>query len=182
MTTENSTETVDTSAEETSGQEVENSTSTGTSSATSETEENGQQQEPTTQQDDRLPDSHPLVKAYANSQDQLKQLKGTHQTKVQELETKVQELSDKATSAEATQAKYDRLEEFLTKVGGPISKVLDSRSFSEKLFNSDADIAQLVSDWHKTNPSATSSALGSKAAAPGGSKVDINELLRAAAK
>ena len=182
MTTDNSTEMVDTSTEETSGQEVEDNTSTGTSSATSETEANGQQQEPTAQQDDRLPDSHPLVKAYASTQDQLKQLKGTHQAKVQELEAKVQELSDKATSAETIQAKYDRLEEFLTKVGGPISRALDSRSFSEKLFNSDADVAELVSDWHKTNPSATSSALGSMAAAPGGGKVDINELLRAAAK
>lgn len=181
MATETSTETVNDSTEETSGQEVEN-TSTDTSGTTSETEENGKQQESnTTQQDERLPDDHPLVKAYTSSQEQLRQLKGTHQTKVQELETQVTELTAKATSAEAVQAKYDRLESFLTSLGGPISKALDSKSFSTALFESDTDIKELVAQWHKDNPSATSAALNSSSG-PEKSTKDMNALLRSAAR
>lgn len=180
MTAETSTETVDTSTEETSGQEVENNTDT--SDTTSETEENGTQQESSaSQQDTRLPDDHPLVKAYASTQDQLKQLKGTHQSKVQELETQVTELTAKATGADALQARYDRLEAFLTSLGGPISKALDSKSFSASLFESDTDIKDLVSQWHKDNPSATSAALNSSAGTKGPAK-DMNELLRKAAR
>lgn len=178
MATETSTETVNDSTEETSGQEVENNKDT--SSTTSEPEGNGQQQEPTTQQDTRLPDDHPLVKAYASSQEQLKQLKGSHQSKVAELETKVQELTTKAESAESVQLKYDRLESFLTKVGGPLSKALDSRSFTTALFESDEDIDELVSKWHRDNPSATSSALNSGPGSTQASK-DMNALLRKAA-
>lgn len=181
MATETSTETVNDSTEETSGQEVDN-TSTDTSSTTSETEENGKQQESnTTQQDGRLPDDHPLVKAYTSSQEQLRQLKGTHQTKVQELETQVTELTAKAASAETVQAKYDRLESFLTSLGGPISKALDSKSFSTALFESDTDIKELVAQWHKDNPSATSAALNSSSG-PEKSTKDMNALLRSAAR
>lgn len=182
MSTEaTSTETVNDSTEETSGQEVENNTDT--SSTTSETEENGTQQPEsnTTQQDDRLPDDHPLVKAYTSSQEQLRQLKGTHQSKVQELETQVTELTAKATSAESVQAKYDRLEAFLTSLGGPISKALDSKSFSTSLFESDADIKELVAQWHKDNPSATSAALNSSGGNTSSSK-DMNTLLRKASQ
>ena len=81
----------------------------------------------------------------------------------------------------AVQAKYDRLESFLSAVGGPISKALDSRSFTEKLFGTDTEIDQLVSDWHKSNPSAVSSALAGSAN-PATGAPSINDLLRAAAK
>lgn len=182
MATETTAETATTSTEETSGQEVTN-TNTGTESqATPQAGGNGQQQEPTTatQQDTRLPDDHPLVKAYASSQAELKQLKG-NQPKIAELETKVQELTAKAESTDAVQAKYDRLESFLTKVGGPLSKALDSRSFTAALFESDEDVDDIVTKWHKDNPSATSSALQSGAGSTQASK-GMSELLRAAAK
>lgn len=180
MATETSTETVNDSTEETSGQDVDNNTDT--SSATPEPGENGTQQgSSTTQQGDRLPDDHPLVKAYTSSQEQLRQLKGTHQTKVQELETQVTELTAKATQAESVQAKYDRLEAFLTSLGGPISKALDSKSFSTALFETDTDIKELVAQWHKDNPSATSTALRSSAGDSESTK-DMNALLRSAAR
>lgn len=180
MATETSTETVNDTPGETPAEVIENNTDT--SSATSETEENGTQQESnTTQQDTRLPDDHPLVKAYTSSQEQLRQLKGTHQTKVQELETQVTELTAKATSAESVQAKYDRLESFLTSLGGPISKALDSKSFSVALFESDTDVKDLVAQWHKDNPSATSAALASGPGKESTSK-NMSDLLRAAAR
>lgn len=84
------------------------------------------------------------------------------------------ELSEKYTGLET---KYSRLEEFLTSVGGPISKALDSRSFTKSLFESDADISELVDKWHKENPSQTSSAL-SGGASGGSPKLDVNAALR----
>lgn len=177
MATETPDETSNDTTAETAGQEVDNNT--GTEDATAETADNGTPEPPA--QDTRLPDDHPLVKAYASTQDQLKQLKGTHQSKVQELETQLNDLTTKATGAEELQARYDRLEAFLTSIGGPLSKALDSKTFSKALFESDTDIKDLVSQWHKDNPSATSAALNSSAGAKGPTK-DMNELLRKAAR
>lgn len=179
MSAENtSTEMVNDSTEETSGQEVENKE--GTEATTTETVENNGQ-EPNPQPDTRLPDDHPLVKTLSAQKDELRQLKDSHQTKVTELETKLTELTAKAESADAIQAKYDRLEAFLTSLGGPVSKALDSRSFSQALFESDKDINDLVAQWHRDNPSATSSALNSGAGSEMSTK-DMNALLRSAAK
>lgn len=179
MSAENtSTETVTTSTEETSGQGVENTEGTETTS-TETVENNGQ--EPNNPSETRLPDDHPLVKTLSAQKDELKQLKDSHQTKVTELETQVTELTAKAESADAIQAKYDRLEAFLTSLGGPVSKALDSRSFSKALFESDQDINDLVAKWHRDNPSATSSALNSGAGSEL-STTDMNKLLRSAAK
>lgn len=86
------------------------------------------------------------------------------------------------TQLAAVQRKYDRLEAFLLGVGGPLRQMLDSRTFSTALFETDTDIKDLVAQWNKENPSATSAALGGASADPGGSKPDINALLRAAAQ
>ena len=177
MATETPAETANDTTTETVGQEVENNT--GTQDTTAETAGNGTQEPPA--QDTRLPEDHPLVKAYTSTQDQLKQLKSTHQTKVQELETQVNELTTKATDTDKLQARYDRLEAFLTSLGGPLSKALDSKSFSKALFESDTDIKDLVAQWHKDNPSATSSALNS-GTGTGATTQDMNELLRKAAR
>lgn len=84
------------------------------------------------------------------------------------------ELTEKYSGLEA---KYSRLEEFLTTVGGPISKALDSRSFTKSLFESDEKISELVDKWHKDNPSQTSSAL-SGGSGGGSPKLDVNTALR----
>ena len=97
------------------------------------------------------------------------------------LTSKVTELTAKAETVDAIQARYDRLEEFLQAAGGPLGKALDSKSFTSALFESDKKIEDIVKQWHKDNPSATSQALGAGSAAPAGGKVDPNQLLRAAA-
>lgn len=185
MATEATVEPTGTPTQETSGQGDNTNTDTS-SQTTSEPEGNGQQQGSTAQQDTRLPDDHPLVTALERQKQANTELKEQADkateltTKVTELETQITDLTTKAQSAEAVQAKYDRLEQFLTSLGGPISKALDSKSFSTALFESDADIKDLVAQWHRDNPSATSAALQS-GAGDNGTKIDPNVLLRAAA-
>ena len=77
------------------------------------------------------------------------------------------------------QTRYDRLEAFAQAVG--LGKALDSRTFTRDLFETDKDIAGLVKDFNKANPSATSTALSSTAGGEGKTKHDPNELLRIAA-
>ena len=60
-------------------------------------------------------------------------------------------------------------------------QALDSKSFSTSLFETDTDIKDLVAQWHKDNPSATSSALTSGPGSETSTK-DMNALLRSAAK
>lgn len=134
--------------------------------------------EPTTET--KLPDDHPLVKTLATQKEELKQLRPAG-VRVTELEAQVAELTAKVGTVDAVQAKYDRLEAFLTGLGGPIGKALDSKSFSTALFETDADIKDLVTQWHKDNPSATSSALNS-GAGKNTTQTDMSTLLRAAAR
>lgn len=154
---------------------------------TDDTSGNGdQQQAQTVDKSTKLPDDHPVVKQLAADKAKLAQAR----TEIAELRaksatvTKLEEELEKRPTTEALetlQTRYDRLEAFLTEVGGPLSKALDSRTFTRDLFETDKDIAQLVKDWHKANPSATSSALGSGAAAPADKKPNPNDLIRAAA-
>ena len=76
------------------------------------------------------------------------------------------------------QSRYDRLEQFLLASGGALSKALDSRSFTKDLFESDKDISELVENWHKSNPSATGSALSGNS--QDANSPSFNDLLRAA--
>lgn len=131
--------------------------------------------------DTQLPDDHPLVKTLATQKEELKQLRPTAQ-KVADLESQVAELTPAKEQLTVVQAKYDRLEAFLTSLGGPVSKALDSRSFSTALFESDTDIKDLVAQWHKDNPSATSAALSSGSGTTASAAADMSALLRAAAK
>lgn len=155
--------------------------------ATSETEGNGEaQQVSTPEKPIVLPDDHPLVKTLAANKTKL----STQASELAELRSK----SAKVTQLEADlnarpsqealdtlQVRYDRLEGFLQAIGGPVAQALDSRSFTTALFESDKDIADIVKDWQRANPSATSKALGSAPAEPGKGKVDPNVLLRIAA-
>lgn len=100
-------------------------------------------------------------------------------TKLEEAESKVTQSADLTEKYETLEKRYGRLEAFLTNFGGSIGKAMDSRSFTEKLFNSDADISEIVNSWHKDNPSQTSSALSGGAGAETSGQ-SINDLLRAA--
>ena len=66
-------------------------------------------------------------------------------------------------------------------VGGPVSQALDSRSFTQKLFETEEDVNKIVKEWHGANPSATSAVLSSSASQTGG-KASMNDILRAARK
>lgn len=96
------------------------------------------------------------------------------------LETKLSSLTEVETTLQTTQHQYDRLEQFLLQCGGDVSKILDSRTFTQKLFESDTSVEDLVSEWKKHNPTKTSSALGGSGSAE--AKPTFNEILRAASK
>lgn len=100
--------------------------------------------------------------------------------KCADLETKLSSLTEVETALQTTQRRYDRLEQFLLQCGGDVSKILDSRSFTHKLFESDTSVEDLVSEWKKHNPTKTSSALGGSGSAE--AKPTFNEILRAASK
>lgn len=172
------------STDETSGQEQQ-----GQQQATNgETPKEEQQQTPN-QGPVRLPDDHPLVKAYRSTLEENRKL-STAKTDLAEANaraakvTKLEEELGKRPTTEALetlQTRYDRLEAFLLAAGGPLGKALDSRTFTKDLFETDKDIEDLVKQWHKDNPSATSSALSTgPAGETGKGKHDPNELIRAA--
>lgn len=135
--------------------------------------------------DTRLPDEHPLVKTLAT----LKTKAATTATELAEARaqaakvTKLEaDLNARPTPEALTtlQTRYDRLESFLQGVGGPLSKALDSRTFTRDLFESDKPIGDLLKDWNKANPSATTTALSSSSASPASKAPTVNDLLRAA--
>lgn len=176
-TEENNGSTVETPDQEQQGQQQQ--------AASGETP-GGEQQQPVTIDDStQLPDTHPLVKTLKANKDKISSLTTelsearTNSAKATQLE---EELGKRPTpeAMETLQTRYDRLEEFVLAVG--LGKALDSRTFTKALFESDTDVAQLVKDWHKANPSATSQALGSTAGGQQAEgKRDPNELLRIAA-
>lgn len=169
------------STEETSGQEQQGQQQ-GT---TGETSGNGAQQ-PVIDDSTQLPDTHPLVKSLGTLRAEI----ATQKTELTEARaasakaTKLEEELAARPTAEALatlQTRYDRLEAFLQGAGGDLGSALDSRTFTRQLFETDDKIEDIVKAWNKAHPSATSQALASAAAAPGGNgKVDPNALIRAA--
>lgn len=161
--------------------------SQGQQSTTPETGGNGSTQESgtSTEEQIKLPEDHPLVKTLAANKTKIASL-NTELSEARAKSAKVTQLEEdlgKRPTQEALdtlQNRSDRLEAFLQAVGGPLGKALDSRTFTRDLFETDKDIDQLVKDWNKANPTATSSALASGAAAPAEGKVDANTLIRAA--
>lgn len=181
-----------TSTDETSNEDNTNTddTSTGETSDQDTTGDNTADQDDTSSDstDDKdtapkpKPKSDPAKQALQRDLSTERKEHKTSKARVAELEAQVADLSPKAETGEAWQAKYDRLEEFLTSLDGPIGKVLDSRSFTKALFESDQDVKDILKDWNKANPSATSTALGAGSADPASKKPDMNTLLRAAIK
>ena len=101
------------------------------------------------------------------------------QAKVTNLEASLAEFESAQEKLTAATAKYDRLEAFLLASDSPISKTLDSRSFTERLFNSEDEITDIIADWKSANPTATSAALSSDGS-KGSGKMSMNDLLHAA--
>lgn len=163
------------------GQEVETNTEASTEAETTTEETTAE----VTTEGDQLPDTHPLVKAHAAQKEKLRTATAAA-ARVPELEAKVTELETAAAAAVKTEdhtalkARYDRLEEFLSEVGGPLSRALDSRSFSQSLFETDTPVKDIVTKFLKDNPSAVTAALGNTSAVPAAKNPDQNALLRAA--
>jgi len=170
----------DTSAEDTSDQDQQDLTDD-----TSGTED--QQDTTTVDKSARLPDDHPVVKQLAADKAKLAKANAelaelrAKSSKLTELEAEI-EKRPSAEALETLQTRYDRLEGFLNALDGPISRILDSRTYSKRLLETDESIEDIVKDWHKANPSTTSQALGSKGAGPTKSSPTMNEILRAARK
>lgn len=183
MPTENTTSTTG-STDETSGQEQQDQQQ-ATTDETSGTGE--QQQSSTAEQPVRLADDHPLVKTLAANKTKIASLNTelsearAKSAKVTQLEADLQARPSQE-AVDTLQTRYDRLEAFLQTAGGPLGKALDSRTFTKELFETDKDVADIVKEWNRANPSATSTALGSAAAAPASKGPTMNDLLRSAIK
>lgn len=173
--------------EETSGQgtastgPAEDATGSGTTTTAETTTPPTETAAETKTDPGQLPDDHPLVRTLAAQKEEIRNLRARGEA-VPGLEAQIAELNKKVEATGTLQQRYDRLEEFLAKSGGPLSKALDSRSFTHSLFESDEPVEDLVAAWNRNNPSATSAALGARNSGDGGSKPTVNELLRAAAK
>jgi hypothetical protein len=181
-TPDTSTTTTPESATPPEGQQGQQQSSTG---ATPDQEQPQTSTTPTDGKPEKLPDDHPAAKALVAQKTEISTLK----TELAEARaqaartTKLEEDLGKRPTQEAVdtlQKRYDRLESFLQAVGGPLSKALDSRTFTRDLFESEKDIKDLVKEFSAANPTATSTALASAAAAPGAGKPDMNALLRSA--
>lgn len=178
-----------TSTTGTEGTETGTQDQQGQQQTTSETEGNGEQQQASTapEQPVKLPEDHPLVKTLATQKASIASQKSeitelrSKSAKLTQLETELA-ARPSAEAVETLQTRYDRLEAFLQTAGGPLGKALDSRTFTKALFETDDDITDIVKKWNVANPTATSTALGSSAAAPASKQTDVNALLRAAAK
>lgn len=168
------------STDETSGQEPQQ----GQQQATQGETPQGEQPQASSQEPTKLPEDHPLVKTLAKQKLDL----AASRSELAEARTaaakatKLQEELDKRPTTEALetlQTRYDRLEAFAQAVG--LGRALDSRTFTRDLFESDKDIKDLVKEWQRANPTATSQALGSTGGGEGSKKHDVNELIRIAA-
>ena len=135
----------------------------------------------------KLADDHPLVKTLAANKAKI----AAQSSELVELRAKSaqvskleEELGKRPTSeaVETLQTRYDRLEAVLQTAGGPLSRMLDSRSFTQALFESEKDVAEIVADWNRANPSTTSTALGSTGSEPAKKGPNMNDLLRSALK
>ncbi|QFP95334.1 scaffolding protein [Microbacterium phage YuuY] len=149
-------------------------------------ETSGQEQQSDTQQDASQEDpTKGLKSALQGARADLNKERKDHKAttaRVTELEAQVADLTPKAETTDAIQSRYDRLEAFLQALPGPLGKALDSKSFTKRLFDSEDEVADIIKDWNKANPSATSQALGGGAGAQSEKKSNMNELLRAAAR
>lgn len=170
------------STSETEGQETQGQQQ----ATTDETSGTGEQQQTSTVVIDdstKLPETHPLVKTLttlkANAKSAATELaeanaRAAKATKLEE------ELAARPTpeALETLQTRYDRLEAFAQAVG--LGKALDSRTFTKDLFESEKDVAELVKEFNRANPTVTSTALGGTTTTTAEGKQDPNKLIRAA--
>lgn len=103
------------------------------------------------------------------------------QAEVEQLKANAASLADAQKASEATQRKYDRLEKLLLASDSSLSQILDSRTLTTRLFETDDDVAEILKAWTKAHPSKTSTALGSGGGkAPADDTPSVSDILRAA--
>lgn len=181
MPTEQQVETTDSTTTDETSEEQEQEVTSETEGNDTKSAAQQQDEDKASDKDDKEPTAlkSALAKERADLRAANKELKATR-SRVTELEAQVKELAPKAEETDAIQTRYDRLEAFLLALDNPVSKILDSRTFSSRLFETDDKIEDIIKDWYKANPSATSQALGSKGAGEPAKNTDMNNLLRAA--
>ena len=102
------------------------------------------------------------------------------QSQLSDVTKQLEELTGASEELEALTKKYQRLEQFILGSNTDIGKALDSRTLTQRLFESDDEIDSILQDWHKDNPTTTSRALtGSNDSSP--SAPSVGDLLRVAA-
>ncbi|WNN93806.1 scaffolding protein [Microbacterium phage Zenitsu] len=172
--TEDNTNTDEQATDETSGQAADGD-NTAEQDDESSNDDGQDEQKPAPK-----PKSDPAKQALQRDLSSERKAHKASKDKVSELETQVAELTPKAELAEAWEAKYTRLEAFLQALPGSVGKALDSMSFTKRLFESEDKIEDIIKDWNKANPSATSQALGAGAGDPSKKGPSMNDILRAA--
>lgn len=143
-----------------------------------ESQETEQATDENQQQDDnqRSPQHEALLKDLVKERKSRQAL----QAKLAELESNQSEAAKQAEAFAALQVKYDRLEAFLTAMGGEVSELLDSRKFSAALFDPETKIESLVEDWRKAHPTVATKALSASSSNGEKDEPSMNDLLRAA--
>lgn len=140
-----------------------------------------------TTSDDLKEDPKPKPKRSASHQALLKDLYD-ERSKHRELRDKVATLTESLEEFESTKTeledlkfRYSRLEEFLLESGGVLSSILDSKTYSKRLFDPETSLPDLVKEWQKNHPSPTSQALSQDSSSRSRSEENsLSDLLRSA--
>lgn len=109
--------------------------------------------------------------------------------KRQELQQQVDKLSSDLAEALKDKDKLDtlskrhtRLEALLSVEGSQFANLMDSKKFTSKLYDTEDDVATILKDWLKTQPStAIGAALQANSANPEGNTTKLGDILRAIA-
>lgn len=104
------------------------------------------------------------------------------QTKLEEAQTQIERLGELESQLEKVSSQFKRLESVVVMAGGSLGRILDSRSFSQRIFETDDNVEDIIAEWNKANPSATHSALSSGGGSTTAGTPSMNDLLRAASK
>ena len=96
------------------------------------------------------------------------------------LQAQLDAQGDLSKELEAYKRKLSRMESLMAATGSDIRGILDSRSASQRLWETDDDVRDIIKDWYQANPASVSRALNAGSSGDSGTKVTINDLLHAA--
>lgn len=104
------------------------------------------------------------------------------QQQVDKLSTDLAEALKAKDSLDKLSKRHTRLEALLSADGSQFANLMDSKKFTSKLYDTEDDVAGILKDWLKTQPTtAVGAALQANSANPQGSNSKLGDLLRAIA-